>query len=434
MDTYYAETSLLGSILLESSLFKEVEIDSNYFNYSRHKVIFEAMEEAYKEKEKIDAVILTSVLGEKIGAVGGVMYLTDLAESVPSTSTFKHYEQILKESYQLQQAKLAAQEFLNQPTVTNLDRLLGDLKDCSSLTASSIKESTYSDLVAISEELIDPASEHIGYMTGLGSFDQLTGGLQRGDLMILAARPSVGKTAFALNLAAGHCKNGGSTLLFSLEMGRRQLLKRMISAEAFVNGGKWRDIKNRFSPEDYERTMNAIGNLTNWQLEIMDTKRSLAEIRAEIRKHLQDPAKRNHLVIIDYLQLITPSILRKDRRDLEIGEITRELKLLAMELDIPIILLSQLSRGVETRQDKRPMMSDLRESGNIEQDADVIAFLYRDDYYDKDSEKENELEVIISKHRNGPIGVVELEFLREYGRVREWDRACGGKEREMLIV
>ncbi|MEJ8764711.1 DnaB-like helicase N-terminal domain-containing protein [Oceanobacillus sp. HCA-5259] len=219
MDTYYAETSLLGSILLESSLFKEVEIDSNYFNYSRHKVIFEAMEEAYKEKEKIDAVILTSVLGEKIGAVGGVMYLTDLAESVPSTSTFKHYEQILKESYQLQQAKLAAQEFLNQPTVTNLDRLLGDLKDCSSLTASSIKESTYSDLVAISEELIDPASEHIGYMTGLGSFDQLTGGLQRGDLMILAARPSVGKTAFALNLAAGHCKNGGSTLLFSLEMG-----------------------------------------------------------------------------------------------------------------------------------------------------------------------------------------------------------------------
>ncbi|MCF3944899.1 replicative DNA helicase [Oceanobacillus alkalisoli] len=223
MDTYHAETSLLGSILLESSLFKEVEIDSNYFNYSQHKVIFEAMEEAYKEKGKIDAVILTSVLGEKIGAVGGVMYLTDLANSVPSTSTFKHYEQILKESYQLQQAKLAVQKFLHQPSVTSLDRLVDDLK-CHMLTASSTEECTYSDLVGISEELMDPASEQLGFTTGLEPFDQLTGGLQRGDLVILAARPSVGKTAFALNVAAGHCKNGGSTLLFSLEMGRRQLL------------------------------------------------------------------------------------------------------------------------------------------------------------------------------------------------------------------
>src|SRR5690606_24776695 len=206
---------------------------------------------------------------------------------------------------------------------------------------------------------------------------------------------------------------------FSLEMGRRQLLKRMISAQALVNGGKWRDIHNRFSPEDYQQAMRAIGDLSNWQLEIIDSKRTIAQIRAEIRKHQRDAANQNQLVLIDYLQLITPTTLRKDRRDLEIGEITRELKLLAMELEIPIVLLSQLSRGVETRQDKRPLMSDLRESGNIEQDADVIALLYRDDYYNKDSKKKNVLEVIISKHRNGPTGVVEMEFLREYGRVRE---------------
>ncbi|MCM3741500.1 replicative DNA helicase [Oceanobacillus luteolus] len=419
MDTYHAETSLLGSILLENELFNELEIDSNYFRYQEHKLIFEAMEEAYREKQVIDMVILTAVLGDKIEAIGGVQYLTQLLESIPSTATFKHYEQILIESYQLHQAKQAVQEFLIEPSLSGLDRLVNDLKDVSSLIASETENSTFEELIGISEELMNPNSEKLGHMTGIRSLDELTGGMQRGDLIIVAARPSVGKTAFALNLAAGHCMHGGSALLFSLEMGRRQLLKRMISAQALVNGGKWRDIHNRFSPEDYQQAMRAIGELSNWQLEIIDSKRTIAQIRAEIRKHQLDAVNKNQLVLIDYLQLITPTTLRKERRDLEIGEITRELKLLAMELEIPIVLLSQLSRSVETRQDKRPLMSDLRESGNIEQDADVIALLYRDDYYNKDSKKKNVLEVIISKHRNGPTGVVEMEFLREYGRVRE---------------
>src|SRR5699024_3804581 len=259
----------------------------------------------------------------------------------------------------------------------------------------------------------------LGYKTSLPPFDRLTGGLQQGDLIILAARPSVGKTAFALNMATGHCKNGGSSLVFSLEMGTKQLLKRMISAEGMINIRKWREIDNLFTGKDYENAMRAIGELTDWKLEIDDTKRTIAEIRAAIRKYIHDHPNQKPLVIIDYLQLISHTLIKTDRRDLEIGEITRKLKLLAIDLKILIVLLSQLSRGVDSRQDKRPMMSDLRESGNIEQDADVIGFLYREDYYDRRSEQKNELEVIIGKQRNGPTGTVRMKFLREYGKVGE---------------
>lgn len=421
METYEAETSFLGSVLIEGSLFKDVEIDENYFAYKQHQLIFQAMTIADKKKRAIDVVIVTTTLSEKgnLQAAGGVSYLTKIAESVPSTTTFKHYEQLLKEAYQLLEAKRAVERFLYKPSKQTIDQLLEDLKECQELTLNRKEKTTYDHLVEISEELIDPSQEDVGYEINLPSFDGLTGGLQRGDLNILAARPSVGKTAFALNLANGHCKNGGSTLIFSLEMGTKQLLKRMISAEGMVDISKWRDIMNLFTATDYEYAVRAIGELTDWNIEIDDTKRTITEIRAAIRKYIHDHPGEKPLVIIDYLQLISPSLIRKDRRDLEIGEITRELKLLALDLNIPIVLLSQLSRGVDARQDKRPMMSDLRESGNIEQDADVIAFLYREDYYNRQTNQENELEVIIAKHRNGPTGSVKLEFLREYGRVEE---------------
>lgn len=419
MNTFDAETSLLGSLFIDGSLFADLDIDEQYFTHKQHQLIFQAMRQAYKKKGAIDLVIVTTVLGERIEAAGGVMYLTEMAESVPSTATFKQYEHILKEAYQLKEAKRAVQRFLNQPTEQTMDQLLKDLTTCRELTATQSEKSTYSHLMEISEELLEPESDHLGYMTSLTDFDQMTGGLQRGDLIILAARPSVGKTAFALNLAAGHCKNGGNSLVFSLEMGTKQLLKRMISAEGLVHGSKWRDIPNRFTTTDYERAMQAIGAIATWQLDIYDAKRTITEIRAEIRKQLHDDPKAKPLVLIDYLQLIAPSVIRRERRDLEIGEITRELKLLAMELNIPIVLLSQLSRGVEARQEKRPLMSDLRESGNIEQDADVIAFLYREDYYDKRTEQQNELEVILSKQRNGPTGTVKMGFWREYGKVEE---------------
>src|SRR5699024_208340 len=331
------------------------------------------------EKKTIDVVIVTTELIEidKLEVVGNVSYLTKLAESVPSTATFKHYEQLLREAYQLRETKKAVERFLNEPSEQMIDHLLEDLKKCRALTLRDKEKSTYDHLVEISEELMEPKQEDLGYKTSLPPFDRLTGGLQQGDLIILAARPSVGKTAFALNMATGHCKQGGDVLVFSLEMATKQLLKRMISAEGMINMTKWQNISNLFTGQDYEQAMKAIGELTDWKLEINDAKHTITEIRGEIRKYVHNHPGQKPLIIIDYLQLIRPTLIRRDRRDLEVGEITRELKLLALDLKIPIVLLSQLSRGVDSRQDKRPLMSDLRESGNIEQDADVIAFLYR---------------------------------------------------------
>jgi replicative DNA helicase len=418
MDTYLAETSVLGSILLESSLFAELEIDSNYFIETSHQIIFEAMKNLHDQKKVIDTVTLTTALDKNLDLAGGVSYLVELVESVPSTRTMKHYEEILKEAYQVRKAKRAVERFLGESSLHSLDQLLEELRKYSTLHSSDSEESMYNDLVQITRELTNPSENSLGFMTGLAPLDDLTGGLQRGDLIILAARPSVGKTAVALNLAAGHCKHSGSSQIFSLEMGGKQLLRRMISAEAHVHSNKWLDPKNRFAQKDYDNLLRAIGEIANWKLEISCMKRTIREIRAEVRNYMQAHPDDEHLILIDYLQLITPGTFRNDRRDLELGEITRELKLLAMEFNIPVVLLSQLSRGVDSRQDKRPLMSDLRDSGNIEQDADLIAFLYRDDYYNRDSNGNNELEVIISKHRNGPTGTVELEFLREFGSVR----------------
>ncbi|WP_153729507.1 replicative DNA helicase [Salinibacillus xinjiangensis] len=228
----------------------------------------------------------------------------------------------------------------------------------------------------------------------------------------MAARPSVGKTTFALNLAARHCKQGQEAFVFSLEMGTKQLLQRMISTEGHINGQKWRS--SAFSDEDYEQATQAVGEISSWRLDILDKKTTLHDIRHAIRKKIQATPDSHPLVIIDYLQLIIPNY-KHERHDISLGEITRELKLLAIELEIPIILLSQLNRAVESRQDKRPLMSDLRGSGNIEQDADVVMFLYRDGYYNRDEEgSEDKIEIILSKHRNGPTGTVELGFVREF--------------------
>ncbi|MEN1968329.1 DnaB helicase C-terminal domain-containing protein [Lentibacillus sp. N15] len=232
-------------------------------------------------------------------------------------------------------------------------------------------------------------------------------------MVIVAARPSVGKTAFALNLAANHAKNGGSSILFSLEMGTKQLLQRMVSSVGRINGQKWRTMA--FNEDDYDRALHAIGEISRWKLKLYDKLRTISEMRGAIRKQIIDHPNERHVVLIDYLQLITPADVQA-RRDLEIGVMTRELKLLAVELDVPIVLLSQLSRGVESRQNKRPLMSDLRESGNIEQDADVISFLYRDDYYSRETVGQSRMEVILAKQRNGPTGTIELAFDKPYGR------------------
>lgn len=414
MHNQLAEQTVIGTILMDSSLAKETRLKSEHFFFEQYRLIFESITSLKDSGQEIDVVTLTTELSKKdnLNKVGGVTHLTELATSIPTTANFKHYENLVFEAYRYRKSRELSLKYTENPSDESLAELIKKLENVQNEGVIEEEKNTQDYLLDIAEKMADPPSE-IGFKTGFTDFDDMTGGLQKGDLVIIAARPSVGKTAFALNIAAGHCKNEGTSHVFSLEMGTEQLLQRMISSESKINGQKWRTMS--FSTDDYNNGIRAIGEVYDWNLNIHEKATNLNEIRSLIRKSVQSSPNEKHLVVIDYLQLIV-STGRYERRDLEVGAITRELKLLAKELDIPIVLLSQLSRGVEQRQDKRPMMSDLRESGNIEQDADVIGFLYRDDYYDSESEKQNIIEIILSKQRNGPTGTVELAFLKEYGK------------------
>ncbi len=408
-----AEQSVIGSLLLEGNLISNLTIEPKHFYSASHKRIYEAMQKVNDKGIEINIVTVVTELSDSISEVGGVSYLTELAESVPSTAPIKNYESSIYEDYRLRESQKLASEYMKLPSEESLHKLLSNLDKLKDEGIQTDEKTVKDYLMEIAEELMYPdESQSKGHPTGYKDLDEMTGGTQPGDLIIIAARPSVGKTAFALNIGSGHCKNNGMSHIYSLEMGPAALLKRMISTEGRVDIQKWQSMM--FSQEDYNKAMTAIGVISNWKLEIYKQTNTINQIKASIRKAVQDNPDEKHLVIIDYLQLIA-STGKHERRDLEVGAMTRDLKLLAQELNIPIILLSQLSRGVEQRQDKRPMMSDLRESGNIEQDADLIGFLYRDDYYDKESEKQNIIEIIISKQRQGPTGTVELAFLKEYG-------------------
>ncbi|TGB04707.1 replicative DNA helicase [Halobacillus salinus] len=422
-----AEQAMLGAILLEGHLIKDLSLQPTHFFDRSHQTIYEAMKTVSDNNGAVDIVAVATELGSEVGVVGGISYLTDLADSVPSTETIKHYQRMIFDAYRNRVTREHTMRYSESPTDQSLDELIKVLTDVRGIGVETTEKSTYEYLTEIANDMLSPTeAADKGCPVGFRDFDNMTGGgPQNGDLFIVAARPSMGKTAFALNIASGHCKNGGSADIFSLEMGTKQLLHRMISAEGNIDAQKWRTMF--FSNEDYDKAINAIGEMTKWDFDIHEKATTVSDMRAIIRRSVIEKGRNNHLVVIDYLQLM--SVLGKyERRDLEVGSITRELKLLARELDIPIILVSQLSRGVEQRQDKRPMMSDLRESGNIEQDADVISFLYRDDYYNPESESQNIVEVILKKQRNGPIGNVELAFIKEYGKFVDLDYRYSDQE------
>ncbi|MED4161585.1 replicative DNA helicase, partial [Halalkalibacterium halodurans] len=270
------------------------------------------------------------------------------------------------------------------------------------------------------EMLQNQKGEITGIPTGFKDLDRMTAGFQRNDLIIVAARPSVGKTAFALNISQNVAtKTDENVAIFSLEMGASQLVQRMLCAEGNIDAQRMRT--GALTEEDWQKLTMAMGSLARAGIYIDDTPGiKVNEIRAKCRRLKQE--KGLGMILIDYLQLIQGNGRSGENRQQEVSEISRSLKGLARELEVPVIALSQLSRGVESRQDKRPMMSDIRESGSIEQDADIVAFLYRDDYYDKETENQNIIEIIIAKQRNGPVGTVELAFIKEYNKFVNLDR------------
>ncbi|QAY67518.1 replicative DNA helicase [Paenibacillus protaetiae] len=428
-----AEQAVIGAILLQSeALITAMErVRSEDFYSAPHQHIFEAMIELAENNQPVDLVTLTAHLQDKqlIEEIGGVSYLARLANAVPTAANVDYYAQIVEEKSMLRRLIRTATNIVSSG-YSGAEEVNVLLSDAEQRIMEISNRRSGSGFVSIRDVLMEVFEkvEHLytnkggttGIPSGFTDLDKMTSGFQRSDLIIVAARPSVGKTAFALNIAQNVGVRAGETVaIFSLEMGAAQLVQRMICAEANVDAGRMRT--GHLEGDDWEKLTMAIGSLSEAQIFIDDTPGiTVADIRAKCRRLKKE--KGLGMILIDYLQLIQGRGKPGENRQQEVSEISRTLKQIARELDVPVIALSQLSRGVEQRQDKRPMMSDLRESGSIEQDADIVSFLYRDDYYNQDSEKKNIIEIIIAKQRNGPVGTVELVFLKNFNKFVSLDR------------
>ena len=420
-----AEESVLGACFLSKyALQKATEslLPESFYSEKNAK-IFTAMMDLAEEKTPIDLTTITSHLKKKneLNEVGGVEYLTEILNFVPTASNVDYYIQNVEETAILRRLietanDIATEGYRTDETVNEIldsseKKILSIVKNRKSSEFRSIKDvllKTQSDLERLSEN----KSEITGLATGWYDLDRLTTGLHPNEFIIIAARPAMGKTAFALNLATHVAMTQDkSVAVFNLEMSAEQLAMRILSSLGQLEGFKLRT--GNLMNNDWKRINEAVSQLSNTNLVIDDTPGiTIGEIRAKCRR-LASSEKGLSLVIIDYLQLISGGKNYGANRQQEVSDISRSLKTLAMELNVPIIALSQLSRSVEGREDKRPLMSDLRESGSIEQDADIVAFLYRDDYYNKEARTEDNTsisELIIGKHRNGPTATIELLF------------------------
>jgi replicative DNA helicase len=423
-----AEQSVLGAIFLEGEAIVTTSaiVTSDDFYRASHQKIYAAMLELNANGEPVDVVMVSQLLKQKdqLEEAGGVRYLTELANSVPTAANVDYYASIVEKHAVMRRLIRTATQIVSKGYAGNEDvTLVLDEAERKILEVSQKRSS--GGFVPIKDALIDVfnridfLSKQKGAITGIPSgfqdLDRMTSGFQRSDLIIVAARPSVGKTAFALNIAQNvGVRARECVAIFSLEMSASQLVQRIICAEGNIDANKIRSGKME-TDEDWEKLTMAIATLSEANIFIDDSPTiTVADIRAKCRRLKVE--KGLGLIVIDYLQLIHGRGKAGENRQQEVSEISRTLKAIARELEVPVIALSQLSRGVEQRQDKRPMMSDLRESGSIEQDADIVAFLYRDDYYDQESEKKNRIEIIVAKQRNGPVGTVELGFQKNYNK------------------
>lgn len=425
-----AEQGLLGGLLLDPDKIKDINLQPEQMYRPQHVHIFRTMLEIDSGNEPVDFVTLTARLAEKglIEDVGGIGYLAQLSETTPGTSNIKYYEKIVWSKWRDREV-VRNTEALKQAVHSGNDTELAIQTQMAALLNLS-REDKNSDgrikdgLIEVFGELENPVRGLAGMDTGFTELNRMTAGFKPQELIIVAARPSVGKTAFCLNVgsnAAGEQGEGDVVAIFSLEMGQKELLKRMVSINGNIDGNRMKT--GELNPEDWTKLTQAMGALNNKNIRIFDDAGITTNfIWSKVKKLCDEFPGRQIMVIIDYLQLITGNPVHKGNRQAEIAEISRTLKTMARQLNVCVVALSQLSRGVEQRQDKRPMMSDLRESGQIEQDADVIAFLYREYYYDRETENKNTIEIIIGKQRNGPVGVVELAFIKEYGKFVNLER------------
>lgn len=429
-----AEKAVLAAMLLgqDTEVVEEalMKLSAKEFYRPAHRKIFEAMEELYNKNAPIDQLSLADRLKTRgdLDAVGGKPYIVELGNNTYALANWAHHADIVKRAAMLRDLIGAsvritalgydAPDDLDEVVETS-EKLLFDVTNKRVATNFKSMESLVVETFNELQELANTKSRYNGVRTGFKDLDDLFGGLRGGDLVILAARPSVGKTALALNIASRAAQLGTSVAFFSLEMSATQLVQRVLSTETRINSKKMQT--GQMSAQDWVTLVNASDTLSKLQLWVDDTpSASILEVRAKARRQLRGVEPQKGLIIVDYLQLMQPQNTRTESRQVEIAEISRGLKILAKEMDMPIIALSQLSRAVESRQGKRPILSDLRESGAIEQDADIVMFLDRS-LSEKEAEQEdrpalNTADVIVAKHRNGPTGVVSLAFQSEFTR------------------
>lgn len=431
-----AEQAVLGAIFLDADALVEAMavIEPQDFYRRAHQIIFRSMIDLNDRNENIDIITLKSQIESEntLEDVGGISYLTELSQVTPTASGVAHYAKIVKDKSTLRELIQAATKIVKEgySQEGSVEEIV-EAAEKGILNVSEKRNSTgfqaIADVLNSTMENIDRLSQQneeiTGLPTGYPELDKMTAGLQPEELIILAARPAVGKTAFALNIAQNiGTRTDRSVAIFSLEMGAESLVNRMLCAEGTIEAGHLRT--GQLTEQEWHNLIMAMGSLSNTSIFIDDTPGiKVSEIRARCRRLAQEKGNLG-LILIDYLQLIEGS--GRESRQQEVSEISRQLKKLAKELKVPVIALSQLSRSVEQRQDKRPVLSDIRESGSIEQDADIVAFLYREDYYQRQGTEEDKneeeqavddvIEVIIEKNRSGARGTVELLFKKEYNK------------------
>lgn len=427
-----AERSVIGAMLIDKDavvIASETVVKEDFY-HQPYGVLFESILEMYNEGQPVDVIILQNRLREKDvpPEVSSVEFVAGLISAVPTSANIKYYANIVAEQSILRRMIKVNEEIANQCYLGN-DSVENILADAEKQMFNLFQNRGGGDFVPIRQivisalEKIERAAKAKGEVTGIATgfldLDYKMSGLQNSDLILVAARPSMGKTAFVLNIAQYVAFHSNlCTAVFSLEMSKEQLMNRLFSLESRVDAQLLRT--GNLADSDWEKLIEGAGTIGNSSLIIDDTPGiSIAELRSKCRKYkLEYDLK---LIIIDYLQLMSGNG-RTDSRQQEISDISRSLKGLARELNVPVIALSQLSRQVEQRPDHRPMLSDLRESGAIEQDADVVMFIYRDDYYNKDTPNKNIAEIIIAKQRNGPIGTVNLVWLPQYTKFANMEK------------
>lgn len=428
-----AEQAILGCMLTDKdAVISAIEVlKEDSFYREDNRAIYSAILSLYSRNEPVDIITVKAELVEQgnFERVGGLEYLAELPERVPTTANVEKYIKIVDEKATLRSLIQTSNELiaLGYDESEDVDSImdmaekkvfgLSQKKSAKGYTAlKDVLVGSFAEL----EKLYNQKGNVTGITTGFIDLDNKTAGLHNSDLIIIAARPAMGKSAFAINLATNAAiKANVPAVIFNLEMSKEQVGNRILCSEAMVDSNKIRT--GQIEDEDWMKLATTLGELSEAPIYIDDTPGiSIMEIRAKCRKLKLE--KNIGLIVIDYLQLIQGTGKKNASREQEISEISRSLKILAKELDVPVIALSQLSRTAERRDDKRPMLSDLRESGAIEQDADIVIFLYRDDYYNEDTEKKNVAEVILAKHRGGSTGTVELAWMPSYTKFANLDR------------